>query len=283
MAVGVVIFTGWIPTPQTKALEHELNEMKQGYDRLSNQLINMNTVVDNLRDRNRHAYSLVVGVEPVDDHIWNGGIGGHEVVNDENEISEQSIQSQIDELERKLALQSKYIDQVQVKAERKADMLNSIPSIRPIQMDKSDKYISLLSGFGRRKHPIHKIVKMHKGIDFPGPKGTPIISSGAGKVISVKHTRSGYGLCIKIDHGYGYVTLYAHMSRTSVKVGQKVTRGQVIGKMGRSGTATASHLHYEVHYKGRAIDPIHYCMDGLSPEEYQALVLQAATSTHSFD
>ena len=140
-----------------------------------------------------------------------------------------------------------------------------------------------MSGFGMRLHPIHKIRKMHTGLDFSAPKGTAILATGDGTVSKILHKRTGYGTHVIIDHGFGYKTLYAHMSVVSVKKGQKVKRGQSIGKVGNTGTSTASHLHYEVHHLGKKVNPVHYCLDGLTAEEYKTLADMASISNQSFD
>ena len=134
-----------------------------------------------------------------------------------------------------------------------------------------------------RIHPIFKRRKMHTGLDFTAPQGTPIQATGDAVVKSVEKKRSGYGWHVVLDHGFGFETLYGHMSRIDVRRGQRVKRGEVIGLVGSTGTSTAPHLHYEVHNRGKKVDPIHYCMDGLTPEEYQSLVNDAAAANQSWD
>ena len=155
-------------------------------------------------------------------------------------------------------------------AEEKEKMLAAIPSIRPIRLLK--KKLTALSGFGYRIHPVFKTRKMHTGIDFGAPKGTPIYATGAGRIVRVEYKRSGYGRNVVIDHGYGYQTLYAHMSTVKCKVGQTVKRGEVIGLVGSTGTSTSPHVHYEVLHKGQKINPMQFCLDGLSPQEYKNFV-----------
>ena len=160
--------------------------------------------------------------------------------------------------------------------------LASIPSIKPVRSDKLARSVKLLSGFGYRIHPIFKVRKMHAGIDFTAPRGTPIQATGNGKIIKAGRG-SGYGNRVIIDHGYGYQTLYAHMDRIDVKVGQTVTRGEKIGLVGNTGASTAPHCHYEVIYKGQKVNPIQFVLDGLSPEEYQELVNVASLENQSMD
>lgn len=161
-------------------------------------------------------------------------------------------------------------------------MLASMPSIKPVRSDKLSKSVGLLSGFGYRVHPVFKVLRMHSGIDFTAPKGTAIQATGDGVVIKADF-KSGYGRCVIIKHGYGYETLYAHMDKILVKKGQKVKRGQPIGKVGSSGISTAPHCHYEVHFHGKPVNPIAFVLDGLSPKEYDALVKAAEAGNQSFD
>jgi murein DD-endopeptidase MepM/ murein hydrolase activator NlpD len=180
-------------------------------------------------------------------------------------------------------LQSKSLDEILRLAQQKEEMLAAIPSIKPLRSDKLRRDIQLLSGFGWRTHPIHKVRKMHAGIDFSAPKGTSIQATGNGKVIKVERKSTGYGVAVTIDHGYGYQTLYGHMWKVNVEVGEKVVKGQKIGEVGSTGTSTAPHCHYEVIYKGKKVNPIHYCMDGLTPEEYAEMAEAAERLNQSFD
>jgi murein DD-endopeptidase MepM/ murein hydrolase activator NlpD len=142
----------------------------------------------------------------------------------------------------------------------------------------------IASGFGYRIHPIYKVPKMHAGIDFTAATGTPIYATGDGKVLAKrKRGGSGYGKYVVIDHGYGYESLYAHMSSVSVRAGQTVKRGEIIGKVGNTGLSTAPHLHYEVHRNGKKINPINFFFNDLSPEEYEEIIQMADRENQSFD
>jgi murein DD-endopeptidase MepM/ murein hydrolase activator NlpD len=168
-------------------------------------------------------------------------------------------------------------------AKSREDMIASIPSIKPVRIDKLSKDMNLMSGYGIRLHPVHKVNKMHEGLDFTAPPGTPIQSTGNGRVIKVENKSSGYGRHVIIDHGFGYQTLYAHMKEIKIRQGTIVKKGQLIGTVGNTGTSTAPHCHYEVRYNKRPVNPIHYCMDDLSPQEYQELVEKASITNQSFD
>jgi len=134
-----------------------------------------------------------------------------------------------------------------------------------------------------RIHPVHKVKKMHHGIDFTAPEGTPIQATGNGVVIKIENRKNGYGKSIVIDHGYGFKTLYGHLKDSNVKVGQRVKKAELIGWVGNTGTSTAPHCHYEVRVNNKAINPIDYCLDGLSTEEYHDLVHRAEVENQSFD
>ena len=279
------IFSYYLPSPRETALMQRMEELKQRYNDLNDEVNTMTAVLDNIKERDADVYELLLGSQPVDEHIWNGGIGGHDIEGEaiSDDVSLKALTNAIEEMERKIVLHSKYLDDVEKIAAEETEKRQSIPSIRPIQTSKSDKYVHLLSGFGMRDHPVHKVKRMHKGIDFPAKRGTPIVATGNGRIVEIKRKRTGYGRSVLIDHGFGYKTLYAHLDKINVKVGEKVNRGEQIGTIGRTGTATAPHVHYEVHKNGQAINPINYCMDGLSPEEYNTLLEAACQHNHSFD
>jgi murein DD-endopeptidase MepM/ murein hydrolase activator NlpD len=278
------LFSSYIPSPREKALERKISDMQLVFEEIDAQLEQANYVLDNLRDRDSKVYELLLGTEPIDHNIWIGGTGGHDRSKEwiSDDLTFGDLESKMEQLERKIVLQSRYLEDVEKDAALREEKLASIPSIRPLSKH-SNSYLRMLSGFGMRNHPVYHIRRMHKGMDFPAPIGTPIVATGDGKVHRVKNQRTGYGKSIIIDHGFGYKTLYAHLNSIDVKKGDKIKKGQHIGTIGRTGTATAPHLHYEVHHHDSPINPIHFCMDGLSPEEYQQLVEAASVPNQSFD
>jgi murein DD-endopeptidase MepM/ murein hydrolase activator NlpD len=161
-------------------------------------------------------------------------------------------------------------------------MLASIPSVKPVREDMMQKAMSVVSGFGYRIHPVYKVRKFHAGMDFPARIGTAIQASGDG-IVADAGWHQGYGNCVKISHGYGYETLYGHMNRITVRQGERVKKGQKIGEVGDTGLSTAPHLHYEVHHKGAPVNPINFCMDKLTPAEYQEMVNASARANQSLD
>ncbi|MEO1410043.1 MAG: M23 family metallopeptidase [Bacteroidota bacterium] len=278
----------YFPSPKEKALMREINQMEYKYATLNNKMDLMSKVLNNVQERDASVHRMLFGMDPIDGDVWNGGIGGHDRYSNLTDYKStgellRATEGKMDKLMRQVSIQSQSLDEIEVLAADKEKMLASIPAIKPVRSDKLKRNIRSLSGFGWRLHPIYKRRKMHTGLDFTSPSGTPIQATGDGIVTAVKKIKNGYGNHVIIDHGYGYKSLYAHMSKIEVQRGQKVQRGQQIGAVGNTGTSTAPHLHYEVIFKGKKVNPIHYCMDGLTPEQYQELVNEAAIPNQSFD
>ena len=276
----------WIPSPQEKVLRNEIKLMEAQFAEVNSELGQLREVLAKIQERDAYAHRMVFGMDPIDEGVWEGGVGGHDQYASLRQYSTGdllvNVRQGVDKLKRQMDLQSRSLDTILNLASEKEDMLAPIPSIKPVSSDKLPRSVKLLSGFGMRIHPIYKVPKMHYGIDFTAPKGTPIQATGAGKVIKAGRG-SGYGNQVVIDHGFGYQTSYAHMKTITVKAGQEVKRGQQIGLVGSTGTSTAPHCHYEVMHKGNKVNPIHYCMDGLSSSEYEELVRAAEMSNQSFD
>ncbi len=282
----VLLYT-YFPSPREKELLREIQQIELKYSEVNEQLDLMAKVLGNIQERDASVHRAVFGMNPIDENHWNAGQGGHvshpelDGLNYSGETLSETF-AKIDLLSRQLALQSKSLDTIQGLANNQQEMLSSMPSIKPVREDKLQKNMNVLSGFGYRIHPIYKVRKFHAGVDFPARQGTAIQATGNGTVVDAGW-HSGYGNCIVIDHGYGYETLYGHMHKLTVRKGEKVKKGQKIGEVGDTGTSTAPHLHYEVHFKGKPINPIHFCMDNLTPLEYQELVNSANISNQSLD
>jgi len=287
-AVLSVALYHFVPSPFERAQSREIQQLEMQHIAMSDQVDKMSKVLDNIQDRDANVHRVVFGMDPIDNQIWNGGQGGSEkydFITNYKSTGEllQSAQQKADKLKRQLAIQSESMDDLENEAKLREEKLAAIPAIKPIREDKLKRNIRALSGFGMRMHPIFKRLKMHKGMDFTCPKGTDIQATGAGVIEKITKKKSGYGTHIIINHGYGYQSLYAHMGSVAVKVGNKVTRGQIIGTVGNTGTSTAPHLHYEVIHNNNKVDPINFCMDGLSALEYQSLVDAASKINQSFD
>ncbi len=286
--MSYAIYTGVIGSPQERILKNELSQMSRHYESLTGELDKLTDEVENIQEKDANVHRMIFGLSPIDSNMWYGGIGGHDrfkyitKYDSSSDLIEASI-DKVSSLQRKLAIQKKSLDTILNLAMVREEKLRSIPSIKPIQEDKLKRSIRYMSGYGFRIHPVHKVKKFHKGIDFTCPVGTAIQATGNGTIKTVATKRNGYGKYVVIDHGFGYETLYAHMSKIDVKEGQKIMKGQKIGEVGSTGTSTAPHLHYEVRINGKAVNPIDYCLDGLSVAEYQELVEHSSVENQSFD
>lgn len=278
----------YFPTPQEQALEREIDQMKYTYSSLIEDFNLIAGDLEDLHQKDSEVHRIIFGIDPLDEGIWEGGIGGVDryenfrSLREGGEVIAESL-NKVDKIKRKVDLQNRSLDTLYRLALEKDKRLASIPSIKPVVEDALKRKMKNLSGFGIRLHPVHKVKKLHTGIDFTAPRGTPIQATGNGTVIRVENRKSGYGKNVVIDHGYGFTSLYAHMQKVNVKKGQKVIKGQQIGEVGSTGTSTAPHCHYEVRIHGKAVNPIDYCLDGLSPEEYKELVEKASVKNQSFD
>lgn len=287
-AIVFAIGYKYFPTPKEKSLEREVNQMQYHYSQLNTEFSSIAKDLEKLHQKDSDVHRMIFGIAPIDESIWEGGIGGSKRYNHledfekTGEMITESL-SKVEKMKRKIAIQSNSLDSLYMLAVSKEERLAAIPSIKPVQEDKLKRKVKNLSGYGIRLHPVHKVTKFHKGIDFTAPIGTAIQATGNGTVIRVEKKKSGYGTNVIIDHGYGFTSLYAHMKVVDVKKGEKVVKGQKIGEVGSTGTSTAPHLHYEVRINGKAVNPIDYCLDGLSPEEYHELIEKASVENQSFD
>ena len=283
----LALFYNYFPSPREKELLREIEQMEYKYSNLNGQFDKMSKSLTSIQDRDANVHRAVFGMNPIDENVWNGGVGGHEMDGEKNLFPNSwetvnETEKRVELLTSQLAIESKSLDTLLGLAKQKEKMLASIPSIKPVRQDQLQKSMDVLSGFGWRIHPIYKIAKMHEGVDFPARTGTAIQASGDGVVVSAG-VHHGLGNCVEIDHGFGYTSVYGHMSKMNVRPGQKVKKGQQIGAVGDTGLSTAPHLHYEIHYKGKPINPISFCYDGLSTQEYQKLCGSAVRSNQSLD
>lgn len=289
LSVGFIKVSGeFFETPREKALERELNQMTYWYNTVSHDFDNMSNHLEEIQEKDANVHRLILGVAPMDSAVWEAGIGGHDKYANITEFKGsgsliKSTLSKADKLKRKIELQNKSLESLYKKAVAREEKLASVPSIIPVRVDKLSSSIKSLSGFGYRIHPVHKIRRFHYGLDFAAAVGTTIQSTGNGRVVEVVNGKSGYGKHVKISHGHGYATLYGHMNQIKVKEGQRVKKGQVIGTVGNTGLSTAPHLHYEVHFNRKPINPINFVIDGLSPDEYAEMVKHASIENQTFD
>jgi murein DD-endopeptidase MepM/ murein hydrolase activator NlpD len=156
------------------------------------------------------------------------------------------------------------------------EKLASIPAIQPVSNRDLDR---IASGFGMRIDPVYGTPKMHKGLDFTAPQGTPIYATGNGVIKKAGFVDGGFGNHVVINHGYGYETLYGHMVRIKIRPGQRVKRGELIGWVGSTGKSTGPHCHYEVHINGIEVDAVYFFYNDLTPEQFDRLLKKAANGS----
>ena len=272
----VIIFLNYYETPRAKALKRENQQLLTQYELMSRDIDKIDNVLAELQQRDDNIYRVIFEAEPIPSSIRKAGFGGSnkyshlESLNNSELIIETA--KKLDVVAKEAYIQSKSYDEVLKMALNKEKMLASIPAIMPVANEDLKR---TASGWGYRIHPIYKVRKMHYGMDFTAPVGTPVYATGDGKVTEVsgsRRSRSGFGLAVKIDHGYDYETVYAHLNGFNVKVGQEVKRGDVIGYVGNTGGSTAPHLHYEVHKGGSAVNPQYYYFKDLTPQEYDKMI-----------
>jgi len=285
ISVGsVYIFDTYFESPTDRAQRREIPFLEERLTKLDDDMRDMAVILNDLSDRDDAIYRSIFGVESYPSHLRNPGVGGldrsRRLRGYDHSEAVISSEERLAELQRRLVAQSRSFDEVLELAKNQSELLKSIPAIQPVR---NEDLRRMASGYGYRIHPIYKVRKMHYGMDFSAPTGAEIFATGDGEVILAKRTWNGFGRHVIIRHGFGYETLYAHMSKVLVRKGQKVKRGEVIGLVGSTGTSVAPHLHYEVHKDGRKVNPAQYYFNDLSPEQYEEMLRQSANSNQSFD
>lgn len=283
----VVVVVNAYETPKTKALKRENQRLLTQYKLVAKDLDKIGNVLTELQQRDDNIYRVIFEAEPIPSSVRMGGFGGANKYSHLESLDNADLvietARKLDIVAKEAYIQSKSYDEVMKMALNKEKMLASIPAIMPIA-NKDLKRTA--SGWGYRMHPIYKVRKFHYGMDFTAPIGTPVYATGDGKVIEVKgsnRSRSGFGLMIEIDHGYGYETLYGHLSSFNVKRNQQVKRGDIIGYVGNSGGSTAPHLHYEVHKNGGKVNPAYFYYKDLSPQEYDKMIAISSNIGQTLD
>jgi murein DD-endopeptidase MepM/ murein hydrolase activator NlpD len=265
-----------VDSPKEKALRREIEQYRLQNRVITDQLDKIEKVLVDLEYRDDNIYRVIFGAEPVSEAERRSGIGGVDRYKhlEGYEYTNELINTarRVDDVSRRLVVQSKSFDKVFALAKQKEQMMASIPAIVPIK----GGALHLISGFGYRIHPIYRTRRMHNGVDIAVKKGTPVYASGDGKVIKPESGMGGYGVHVMIDHGFGYKSLYAHLSKTAVKPGKSVKRGELIGYVGSTGLSVAPHLHYEVLKNNQPVNPVHYFYNDLNPAEYEEVIKVAS-------
>ena len=280
----ILLTSNIISTPKEIIQQRELENLVLQYDLMNLKLKQIENVLENVQERDNNLYRVYFEASPIPKSQRTAGFGGVNRYKDLEGYQNSKIivdaSKRLDVLSKQLVVQSKSLDEIEYLASNKVDLLAAIPSIQPIR-NKDLKRVA--SGYGYRKDPFTKKPRMHWGMDFTAPTGTPIYATGDGIVKRADNRASGFGKHIRIDHGFGYVSLYAHMSKYKVKRGQKVKRGEIIGYVGNTGRSAGPHLHYEIFKDGKKINPLNFYYGNLSAEEFDILLNLANQENQSLD
>lgn len=282
--LSLPVYNTYFRSDREEAMHKENQELKLYYELMNKDLQKTTQMLTALRERDDNIYRVIFEAEPIPESVREAGVGGADRYKEllekglKNEQLVLETQQKLDKLKKQMYIQTKSYDEIVALVNSKAKMLAAMPAIQPV----SNKELTrLASGYGMRMHPIYKVMKMHTGVDFACQRGTPIYATGDGTVAVAVRNGGGYGNEVQVNHGYGYVTLYAHMERFIVKPGQKVKRGQMIGYVGSTGTSVSPHLHYEVIHNGQKVNPIHFFYNDLTPAEYQKMLEYASVENQS--
>ncbi|HLV37989.1 M23 family metallopeptidase [Xanthomarina sp.] len=280
----VFIASQYIESPREKGLKHELQNAQLQLQLLNKKMDESEAVLASIADRDNNIYRLYFEANPIPDEQRKAGFGGINRYKDLEGFDNSKLiiesHKRIDQLQKQIVVQSKSLDEIAKLATDKEKLLEAIPAIQPV---KNADLSRMASGYGIRTDPFTKARKMHWGMDFSAPRGTPIYASGDGVVVRADNGSAGYGNHIRIDHGYGYVSLYGHMYKYNVKKNQKVKRGDVIGFVGSTGRSQGPHLHYEIFKDGERINPLNFYYGSLSAEEFNELLEHASLENQSLD
>ena len=286
ICLGVVFFYvyhAFFPSPREAALQSQNRTLTAQLQMMERQVDQIQVVMSDIAQRDDNLYRALLGAEPIPQSVR---LGATRQISYYDSLARMSntqliadVQRKLDVLEKEVYTQAKSYDEILQLAKNQEVRMENIPAIQPV-LNKNLKHMA--SGYGWRIDPVYHIRRFHEGMDFSAPVGTDIFATGNGTVV-YSGWRQGYGETIEIDHGFGYLTRYAHCHKLFVRVGQKVKRGDVIALVGNTGKSTGPHVHYEVHYQGRPIDPRNYYFYDLSPEDYDRMVQLSSNMGNMMD
>ena len=284
LGLTVLLNTSLLNTPRELSLAREVKNYELQFELLNKKMEQIEQVLANIEDRDNNIYRIYFEANPIPEAQRRAGFGGvnrYKALEGFNN-SEMIIATtrRLDIIQKEMVIQSKSLDEITKLAEEKEKLLEAIPAIQPIN---NEDMTRMASGYGWRSDPFTKARKMHWGMDFTARKGIPVYATGDGRVTRADNNSSGYGKHIRVEHGYGYMSLYGHLSKYNVRVGQKVERGDLIGFVGSTGRSEAPHLHYEVWKDGERINPINFYYGSLTAEEYEEMLKYASQENQSLD
>ncbi len=269
IALIIMFFANTLPSPELQLLNHKEAKLIAQIDYINQRFDTINNFLLDVQDRDEHFYRVVSKSAPISDQIRKQGFGGINSYKNLEDFKSANLlinsNKRSDILIKQLHFQKKSLDNLYVSVSNLHDSILAIPGIYPIS---PYEYHRISSPFGYRADPMSGRRKLHAGIDFAAREGIPIYATGDGVVEQTKHSNVGYGNRIKINHGFGYQTIYAHLSKIFVYEGEHIKRGQQIGTVGNTGKSTGPHLHYEVIVNKKKINPKHFYINDLSKEEF---------------
>ena len=283
-ALVIWVYTKFIPKPSDKESNLRLEMMKDNYSILSDKVKALQEQMAGLEKRDNEVYRSIFEATPIPDSARVKEMLAKNEIRLIQSLSNtaliENMRNQLNNLSLRMSFQEKSFAEITTMVKNKEKLLRAIPAIQPVS-NKNMKRVA--SGFGYRIDPVYKDFRLHAGLDFSAPTGTPIYATSDGVVQIAGFNTDGYGNKVVINHGYGFQTLYAHMIRIKARVGQSVKRGEVIGYVGSTGKSTGSHLHYEVIKRGAKVDPVYYFFNDLTPAQFDRLLKEAAANKQSLD
>jgi murein DD-endopeptidase MepM/ murein hydrolase activator NlpD len=287
IVTGILIFAitfRYIDSPKEKLLRQQNDDLKQNYKVMDERIKQLQLQMDEIANRDNYVYRSIFESNPIPDSARVKEMEKKKEVQLVQSMGEtelvNSMAAQLNNLSLRMAFQVKSFGAIENMVKNKEKLLAAIPSIQPISNRTLNR---VASGYGYRIDPVYKDRRLHAGLDFTAPIGTPIYAAADGVVKDAGFNTGGYGNRVVVNHGFGYETLYAHMVRIKARVGTKVKRGEVIGYVGSTGKSTGPHLHYEVHKNGIQLDPIYFFYNDLTPAQFDRILKLAAASNQSFD
>lgn len=282
IAFLLFLFTSnFIDSPTERRIKRENKKLEKQYKVLTERYELISKIVDDIEKRDENIYRAIFEAEPAYKKTQSvSDTSNIQKTNKNTQLLTYKTALKMQALERKIKKSHHNYDSLMQQVKAKEEMLSGLPSIQPVP----NKDLKLLIyGYGMKIDPMYKTPAFHHGIDFAAPKGTPIFATADGTVKKVEHRARGYGKMVMIKHKHGYETLYAHMSKIEVRVGQKVKRGEKIAEVGNEGKSITSHLHYEVHKDGKDIDPIYFFFGELSPKQFNKVLEKSTWSGQVLD
>lgn len=281
-ALYYFVFSFFFDTPHEYRMRRSTEELRREYEALSGRLDEIEGALENVSERDRNVFGIMFESEPYDfnDHEMSRWNRMEKLMYMSNSRLGEYLSEHSEKLELSIRKLERSFDKIYEVSSTSGAGSDFIPAVQPVI---NNDLTLLTASFGMRIHPFYKSLTQHNGVDFTVPEESRVFATADGTVIEATRKSSSSGLTVVIDHGNGYSTRYSHLSKSMVKKGRKVSRGDIIALSGNSGLSLTPHLHYEVHYNGTPLDPVDYFFLELNPKEYERLLRIAQSGMQSFD